>query len=130
MTPAKDNGEPDHTDEPRLNRLLAVLLAGFVPLMVMTVHRSLGAFPLQAYTLTVWQFGYILFVDERLSIRKSWLLRSMVPVTMLHLLFLGAIHYWDRFADAELMKPLVAIRGRRESGDRRVECTPDVRQRN
>ena len=86
------------TKEQRWDQLYRPLLIGSLPFLALAIVRQTvtAVMMLQAYLLTAMLFGYLLFVEERDNLNKSWLWKAMAPIAVLHLVVLALIFSWDK----------------------------------
>ena len=72
-------------------------VAGFIvgaPLTWIAGRQHLwAAVTLNIYVSTLILFGFILYLQERSSLRESWLWRAMAQVVLIHALFLAVISW-------------------------------------
>ncbi len=88
----------DATKEQRWDRLYRPLLIGGLPFLLLAIVRQTvtAVILLQAYLLTAMLFGYLLLVEERENLKKSWLWKAMAPIAVLHLVVLTFVFSWDK----------------------------------
>jgi hypothetical protein len=88
----------DVTKEQRWDRLYRPLLIGALPFLGLAIVRQTltAVMMLQAYLLTAMLFGYLLLVEERDNLNRSWLWKAMAPIASLHLVVLALIFSWDK----------------------------------
>jgi hypothetical protein len=98
------------TKEIRRDRMYPVVLVGSVPLLLWAIlHPTvITVFIVQTYLLTSLGFGYVLFVEERENIQKTWLWKALALCIPLHAIVLLAIWLWDESNPQLAVKGLVA----------------------
>ena len=97
--------DQDH-NERRTKRLIFLFIISSIPFIIAAILNHHHIFMLQAYMLTALQYGYILYIDEAANIKKLWLWKAMMPVTVLHIVVLAVVNYINVRVDSEILKPL------------------------
>jgi hypothetical protein len=77
------------------HRFIWLFLLCTLPFLLIAIVQD-RVFPLQVYVLSAWNFGYIFYVDEFLSLKKSWFLMAMLPMVLLHCVILGFVYLGDK----------------------------------